>query len=57
MGSGGLLTNPEEYAEKAIAELQRQLETTKSKTKMVKIRAKIFQWTKMLELMRDTCCD
>ena len=57
MGSSGLLTNPEEYAEKAIAELQRQLETTKSKTKMVKIRSKIFQWTKMLELMRDTCCD
>lgn len=54
MSSSGLLSNPEEYAEKAIAELKRQLETAKSPSKKAKLNSKIFQWTRMLEVMRDT---
>lgn len=46
-----LLTNPEEYAKRAIATLEYQLLTAKSDYRKVKLTSRITQWKKTLELL------
>lgn len=49
-----LLTNPEEYAKRAVACLEYQLVTAKSQYRKIKLTSRIKQWTKTLELLRES---
>lgn len=51
MSNSLLLTNPEEYANRAIATLEYQLLTAKSVNRKVKLTSRITQWKKTLELL------
>lgn len=54
MSSTLLLTNPEEYAARAIATLEDQLLTAKSEYRKIKLNSRIIQWKKTLELLNQT---
>lgn len=49
-----LLTNPEEYAKRAIACLEYQLLTAKSEYRKVKLTSRIAEWKTTLELLSQT---
>lgn len=49
-----LLTNPEEYAKRAIACLEYQLLTAKSEYRKVKLTSRITEWKTTLELLSQT---
>ena len=46
-----LLTHPEEYATRAIAAIQQQLNSAKSPKKIAKLTSRMQEWRKLLEVL------
>ena len=52
-----LLQDPEEYARRAIAAIETQLETAVSTARKARLTSKLTQWKKALEILSSEDCD
>ena len=48
-----LLSDPEEYARKAIRIITQQLQTAKSTSRVAKLTSKLHEWQKVLQILGE----
>lgn len=54
MAGVNLLTNPEEYAKRAVEAIELQLTTCKSQARAVRLHSRKLQWEKMIKILENS---
>lgn len=53
MGHLDLLSDPEEYARRAIQIITQQLQTAKSPSRVAKLNSKLHEWQRVLQILGE----